>query len=145
MEFKPAYLVVEDNLIDQLVITQLLKKVLDITQIHITNNGKEGIHWLVKNQKNPPPLIILLDIQMPIMNGFDFLDEFHKLSDSFKKEIQIYILSSTLDSDEITKITTNQYVSGFLSKPLSIPALKNKIKEVTFYSKTRFTCENALS
>ena len=73
MQLKPVFLVIEDNLIDQLVITQLLKKVLEIEQIIIVNNGKEGIEWLTTKKKNQS-LIILLDIQMPIMNGFEFLD-----------------------------------------------------------------------
>lgn len=123
MEIKPIFLVIEDNLIDQLVIKQLLTKVLDIDQIIIANNGREGIQWLV-TKNNDRPLIILLDIQMPIMNGFEFLEEFHKLKKGIKKGIQIYILSSTLDPDEIAAITANKYVSAFLNKPFPIDEFK---------------------
>lgn len=126
MQFKPVILIIEDNLIDQLVIKQLLKKVLDIDQIAITNNGKEGIDWLKTNKINQS-IIILLDIQMPIMNGFEFLDEFHKLNKEIKKDIQIYMLSSTLDPEEIEFINNNPYVDGFLSKPFPIEEFKNKI------------------
>jgi CheY-like chemotaxis protein len=73
MEPNPIFLVIEDNLIDQLVISQLLKKVLHVDQIVIANNGREGIEWLTTKKKNQS-LIILLDIQMPIMNGFEFLN-----------------------------------------------------------------------
>lgn len=126
MDFKPLFLVIEDNLIDQLVMKQLLKKVLHIEQINIANNGKEGINWLKTNKKNNPSLIIFLDIQMPIMNGFEFLDEFKKLSDDIKKGIQIYVLSSTLDFDDIKQIRENKYVTQFLRKPLHIEELKNR-------------------
>ena len=126
MQLKPVFLVIEDNLIDQLVITQLLKKVLEIEQIIIVNNGKEGIEWLTTKKKNQS-LIILLDIQMPIMNGFEFLDAFHELSKEIKKETQIYVLSSTLDTEELEHINKNDYVTGFLNKPFPIEEFKRKL------------------
>lgn len=127
MEHKSAFLLIEDNLIDQLVIKQLLKKVLNIDLIYVANNGKEGIQWLLSNKKRLYPLIILLDIQMPVMNGFEFLDAFQKLKGGVKKNIQIFVLSSTLDSDEIERIRRSNYVSGFLNKPFPIEEFKRKI------------------
>ncbi|SNR52342.1 response regulator [Flavobacterium sp. ov086] len=127
MELKPLFLLIEDNLIDQLVTTQLLKKILSVDQVAIANNGKEGLQWLNANKRNKQSLIILLDIQMPIMNGFEFLEEFHRLSNEVKKGIQIYVLSSTLDSDEIRLIEENPYVTDFLNKPFPIEELKRKL------------------
>lgn len=127
MEFKSLFLLIDDNLIDQLVTKQLLKKILGIEQVVIANNGKEGLQWLINNKRNNQPLIILLDIQMPIMNGFEFLEEFHKLSKEAKQGIQIYVLSSTLDPDEIKLIEENPYVTDFLNKPFPIEELKNKL------------------
>lgn len=127
MTYNLEFLLIEDNLIDQLVIKQLLKKILNITEVNITNDGNEGILWLKNNLKRHQSLIILLDIQMPIMNGFDFLNEFHQLSENSKKDIQIYALSSTLDLDEIQKIKNNKYITDFLNKPLSIEEFKKKI------------------
>jgi len=126
MEFKPVFLLIEDNLIDQLVIKQLIRKSLDI-EVNITNNGREGLLWLHDHENLNQPVIILLDIQMPIMNGLDFLEEFDKLSEKFKKEIQIYVLSSTLDPDEIKRINENNYVTEFLNKPLQIEDFIKKI------------------
>jgi CheY-like chemotaxis protein len=127
MELNSLFLLIEDNLIDQLVTKQLLKKILSIEQVSIANNGKEGIQWLNNNKRINQPLIILLDIQMPIMNGFEFLNEFHKLSKEVKKGVLIYVLSSTLDSDEIKLIEENEYVTDFLNKPFPIEELKAKL------------------
>lgn len=52
---KPEFLLIEDNLIDQLVIKQLLKKVFNITELSITNDGNEGILWLNNNKKRIKP------------------------------------------------------------------------------------------
>lgn len=130
MEYKPYFLLIEDNLIDQLVIKQLLKKVLHTDQLAIANNGKEGIQWLRDNKNKYSSLIILLDIQMPIMNGFEFLIEFHKLPHLTKKETQIYVLSSTLHTEEIKIMQENNYVTDFLSKPFPIEEFAKK-----FYQK----------
>ncbi|MRX67137.1 Response regulator receiver domain-containing protein [Flavobacterium resistens] len=124
---KPAFLLIEDNLIDQLVIKQLLKKILSVDEIYIANNGQEGLYWLENNKGISKPLFIILDIQMPFMNGFDFLDAYDKLDEDIKKENQIYVLSSTLDSDEISLINENKYVTKMLNKPFPIEEFKKTL------------------
>ncbi len=118
METNYIFLLIEDNVIDQLVTKQLFKKVLDIDNINIVNNGKEGIQWLYNNRSHfNHPLIILLDIQMPEMNGIKFLSEYDTLPEELKRETQIFMLTSSLDTEEIKRIESNNYVTGFLSKP----------------------------
>ncbi|CAM3603214.1 response regulator [Flavobacterium chungbukense] len=124
MPSKTDFLLIEDNLIDQFVTKKLLKKGLNINPLFIANNGKEGIEWLLKNL-NHSSLIILLDIQMPIMNGFEFLDEFAKLAEKINGKVEIFVLSSTLDTDEIRKVKENKYVTDFWSKPFRLEILKN--------------------
>ncbi len=127
MPVKHEFLLIEDNLIDQLVIKQLLKKVLCIEDVYVTNNGKEGIDWLLANGKLHPSIIIILDVQMPVMNGFEFLNAYAKLDSELKKDNQIYVLSSTLDCDEIKEISNSIYVTDFLGKPFPIEEFRNKI------------------
>lgn len=120
---KPNYkfLIVDDNMIDQIIIKQLLKKALGVSEISIANNGKEGIEWLHNNRNSfKEPLIILLDIKMPEMDGFEFLLEYETLPEELKKEIQIFMLSSTLDPDDIERAKSNKYVKCLLSKPLPV-------------------------
>ena len=127
MGLKPLFLLIEDNLIDQLVTRKLLKKILDIDQVFVANNGLEGLQWIIKNKKISHSLIILLDIQMPIMNGFEFLDIFETLNEEIKNEIQIFVMSSTLDQEEIERIKNNIYVKDFLNKPFPIEELKKQL------------------
>lgn len=123
MPFRSQFIIIEDNLIDQFVTKKLLKKGLDVNPLYIANNGKEGLEWLLKHQNNQP-LIIILDIQMPIMNGFQFLDEFERLAEDVKDKIEIFVLSSTLDTDEIKKVKENKYVSAFWNKPFRLELLQ---------------------
>lgn len=124
MEPKPQFVLIEDNLIDQFVTKKLLKKGLDVNPLFIANNGKKGIDWLLKNSDHKS-LVIILDIQMPIMNGFEFLEEFSTLAEDLKNRIKIFVLSSTLDSDEIKKAKENKYVSDFWNKPFRLDLLKS--------------------
>lgn len=124
MPYSSQFIIIEDNLIDQFVTKKLLKKGLDINPLFIANNGKEGIGWLLKNQIHNS-LVILLDIQMPIMNGFEFLEEFGKLNEEVKEKIKIFVLSSTLDKDEIERVRKNKYVTDFWDKPFRLDTLKN--------------------
>ena len=129
MPYRSQFIIIEDNLIDQFVTKKLLKKGLDINPVCIANNGKEGMNWILKNPSQNP-LIILLDIQMPIMNGFEFLEEFDKLPEDVKDRTEIFVLSSTLDTDEIKKVRENKYVSDFWNKPFRLEILKNTFLEV---------------
>jgi CheY-like chemotaxis protein len=120
---KPNYkiLIIDDNTIDQIVTKQLLKKTFGITDVSTANNGKEGIQWLNKHKRYfEESLIILLDIKMPEMDGFEFLLEYETLPEELKKETQIFMLSSTLDPNDIRRAENNKYVKTLLSKPLPI-------------------------
>lgn len=126
MEFN--FLLIEDNVIDQLVTTQLLKKNFDLTEIIIANNGKEGMQWLHDHEIGlDDPLIILLDIRMPEMDGFEFLSEYEKLPDTFKRKTQIFMLSSTLDSEDIQRAENNTHVQRLLGKPFPVNEFKKLI------------------
>jgi hypothetical protein len=70
-------------------------------------------------QNLPVPDVILIDIRMPGMNGFDFLESIHQYSESSLKNTMVYILSSSLDSRDHKRAATFRMVKGFESKPLS--------------------------
>jgi CheY-like chemotaxis protein len=120
-----TFLLIDDNTIDQLVTCQLLKKSAGTHNINIAGNGREGLKWLNNNLNQlDKSLVILLDINMPEMNGFQFLNEYEFMPDNLKKETQIFMLSSTLNNEDIDKINSNNHVKSLLSKPLSIQKLE---------------------
>ena len=120
-------LLIEDNIIDQLVTTKLLKKTLGDLDISVVNNGREGIEWLHEHEKDYHSLIILLDIKMPVMDGFEFLSRYDSLSEDIKSATEIFMLSSTLDATDIKKANENNYVKKLFSKPLPVLQFKEMI------------------
>lgn len=73
------------------------------------------------------PEIILLDINMPIMDGFAFLDEFDKLKISKQNHVTIFMLSTSSHPDDIIKANNNKNVSGLIVKPLTASELISQL------------------
>lgn len=92
------------------------------------NSAHDALEFLQVSEKQiDENSIILLDLQMPGMNGFEFIDHFHQLPESLKKKIRIYMLSSTIDTRDIEKAKSSKYIIDLLSKPLDIQLLKDKL------------------
>jgi CheY-like chemotaxis protein len=116
-----VFLVIEDIAVDQYIARYTLTQTLGAPDntVNIAKNGKEGLEWLQHQwPQQGKQLVILLDIQMPVMNGFAFLEAYKTLPEDAKKDTQLFVLSSTLNHDEIKKAEGYQFVTRFLNKPL---------------------------
>jgi len=123
-----TFLIIEDNSIDQIITNKLLRNEIGTqTEIHTVNNGEEGLQW-IKKYNNTNTLIILLDIKMPIMNGFEFLSEYKKILENTLIKTKLYMLSSTLDKNEIDLIKNNPLVHNFFSKPFPVKDFLNQFE-----------------
>ncbi|GAB2974594.1 response regulator [Mucilaginibacter puniceus] len=109
-------LVIDDNYIDNLVTRRLLEMCNFAKNIILTESPTEAIEALRNGTVVPD--IIFLDIRMPIMDGFEFMQEFEKL-DISKKNIKIYLLSSSLDPADVQKSSDNGYITQLIHKPLT--------------------------
>ena len=111
-----------------------LKKMMQLANfcesLMIFRNGEEAMKNLTSiiELGNNIPDVILLDLNMPVMDGWQFLDEFVKI-DSHKL-ITIYIVSSSIDPADKDRVKNYLNVSNFIIKPISIENLKNISEEV---------------
>ena len=87
-------------------------------------NGSDALEDLIqrKNDTEELPGIILLDINMPIMDGWEFLTEFRKVNNNLK-QIPIYIISSSIANDDFEKSKTFPEIKDYLSKPVELETL----------------------
>ena len=112
-------------------ITQrIIEQTNHVKEIKVFNNGLDALNYLKNNLNNDYqlPEVIFLDLSMPIMDGWQFLDEFTSLSLKTDKteKILIYICSSSISPHDITKAKEISSVTDFIIKPVT----KDKLAEI---------------
>jgi len=97
--------------------------------VEVATNGKKAIEFLTRERTNNcTPDIIFLDINMPVMNGWEFLDAYEKLDAAQKSKIVLVMLTASINPDDMQKAEKRESVSGFRSKPLSVEMLNEIIQ-----------------
>ncbi|PTQ99624.1 CheY-like chemotaxis protein [Mucilaginibacter yixingensis] len=120
----PCYkicLLIDDNYIDNFVTRRILESGHFAEEIIVRQSPAEAIESLRKGDVRPD--VIFLDIRMPNMNGFEFLQEYDKLDDNVKSA-KIFMLSSSLDPNDYKRSTENKYITQFIHKPLTHKVLE---------------------
>lgn len=119
---------------DDEVFVYLTKKTIQQTNlinlINVFGNGLDAINFLKENIDNPDslPEIILLDLSMPIMDGWDFLEDYLLLMPTLSRKINIYIVSSSISPFDIVKAKSISAVSDYIIKPITREKLIEIIK-----------------
>ncbi|MCC8408764.1 response regulator [Mucilaginibacter sp. UR6-1] len=112
---------IDDNPMEHFIAVKLLKNVgLFGNSKHVTN-GYETLQYIKDNLQNQHELpdVILLDINMPDIDAWGFLDQYKALQQQITKPIDIYIITSSIDADDMLKAKSYPLVKSYLVKPLS--------------------------
>ncbi len=110
---------------DDEIYTFTIKRLIDKSQIASKTlyfeNGQLAIDFFKEflHQAADLPDLILLDINMPVLDGWQFMDEFIKLSPHINKRITVYMVSSSVDQADIDKAKSYNQISDFIVKPVS--------------------------
>ena len=117
--------VVQDDLFYQAILKQLLKSSDLFFDVLAFDNGLSAIEHLKQNNTaNQLPDIILLDLGMPIMDGWAFLDAYQQLSPILSKYSQIFIHSASVYQSDLRKAKQHSCVTGVVPAPFKIKELK---------------------
>ncbi len=99
-------------------------------QIVAVQSGKEALDYLVsiKDGAHPQPDLIFLDINMPAMNGWEFIEAYKKLEENQKGKIVVIMLTTSLNPDDELKAKGLDNVHDFKNKPLSVETIEEVVK-----------------
>lgn len=120
-KFNKVLLVDDDDISNYL--TEVLIQKLDFSgDIEVYKNGEEALNYIREcfhNQsENVCPELVILDINMPVMDGFEFLEEFEKLQKNNNRDIPVVMLTTSNYNNDIQKAKKYK-VAGFVNKPLT--------------------------
>ena len=113
---------IDDDKIYQFTAKMILEATGLTSNIKTFFNGKEAIDFLTHPDNQHPdilPDVIFLDINMPIMNGWDFLKAFELVHETLPKKIVIYVVSSSVDESDIQKSRGFEIVTDYVIKPIN--------------------------
>lgn len=120
-------LIIDDDEINNFVCSKVIKKNKFAEEVKTLLSGREGLTYMneiLEKADGILPDLILLDINMPLMNGWDFLEEYQKLQPNFDKNPVLLMLSSSVYEEDIEKANQHPDVKDYITKPLNDKVLE---------------------
>jgi two-component SAPR family response regulator len=128
---KPTFIVVDDDSLHNMLCSLLIKKSFVKADVDTFTNPETALGYMLNaySETDAPDTIVFLDINMPILSGWEFLDAFDKFDDQLKKKFRIHMLSSSIDPYDRRRSKGNKNVLSYIEKPLTTAKLESVIIE----------------
>jgi CheY-like chemotaxis protein len=113
-------LLIDDNEIDNFINERMISSSRFSDEVVVRNSADSALDYLRGLNENAPiPDVIFLDLNMPVKDGFAFLQEYEALPEFIRNHSRIVVLSSSISPEDINKAATNPHVFKYVNKPLS--------------------------
>ena len=126
-------MLIDDSSIDNFVNQRMIERYEFSKDVMVFTRAEKALRWLQEMDKQDPvlsqaelPGVIFLDLNMPVMNGHQFLNEFNKLSENLKSSCKVVVLSSTINPADVSLAMKNYKLFAFFSKPM----MKNNLDKL---------------
>lgn len=127
---------IEDDQVDQMVVKRFLNKMSVVSTIHHASNGAEALDLLRgengKTKLDPMPDVVLADINMPQINGIEFLTEIR--NDQALRHLMVYMITTSSDTDDIRNAYDHN-VAGYIIKPVDLNDFEKLFKTLEDFFK----------
>ncbi|RYD54719.1 MAG: response regulator [Sphingobacteriales bacterium] len=122
---KTNFIVIDDSKLDCFIAEKIIQTSGKSETIKTFLQASEALDYIKDKSASPDDhTILFVDIQMPVMNGFEFVEAFDSLPADRKSAYTIYMLSSSINENDIAKVRSLAAVKQFINKPLTVDAVK---------------------
>ncbi len=125
-------LLVDDDENDNFFHKRALEKIRIAKKVEVVNTGEQALTYLENSSQTSDhehPNIIFLDINMPVMNGWEFLDEYERLPETTRANTLVIMLTTSLNPADKKRADQNPLVNGFINKPLEEKHIQRIVAE----------------
>ena len=131
----PDFIVIDDDPLNNELCTQIIQLTFSKAVVNTFTDPQEGLDYIQATyaDKKAGKAILFLDINMPVLNGWDVLCKFHNFPDVITERVKIFILSSSINILDKEKALGDSLVADYISKPL----VDVKLQDI-FLNKARF-------
>lgn len=132
MNTKPNILLIDDDELYLYLMTKTIKQLSNELIISTFTDGEMAVEYIVKctEEKVELPEVIFLDINMPFLDGWGFLNEFKKLKPKIMNNINIYMVSSSMRDSDIKRASNFEELTGYVVKPVNKVELAEIFKKI---------------
>lgn len=120
MDTGTTYIIVDDDPLSNTICTLMLQRTLHEVGITTFTLPWDGLVFIQNNMnRSATRAVLFLDINMPVLTGWDFLGHYEKFNEEIRKQISIYLLSTSINVRDRDKAKKHQCIKGFVCKPLT--------------------------
>jgi CheY-like chemotaxis protein len=116
---KLHFIVIDDSKLDCFIAEKIIQNTGRNESVHTFQQVSDALDYIKGLTAHNGKTVVFVDIQMPVMNGFDFVELFEQLPAEAKSHYVIYMLSSSINENDIAKVRGYPSVKQFLNKPLT--------------------------
>ncbi len=140
MEIPKRIIVIDDDSINNMFCKYIINEALDDkVEIMMFTRPQKAIDYINSEyQKDPVPTLMFLDINMPVLSGWDVLDALVKSDVIINQYFKIYMLSSSVDPKDKEKANNSNLVKGFIEKPLDVNIIRKICGMIYFFRDPKF-------
>lgn len=124
MKTKDIFIAIDDDPINNLLSKVIIKKALPDATVYEFTEAKVALEFIDNEARDYDGIILFLDINMPIIDGWGFLERFERLSTDIAGKVRIYMLSSSLDENDVIRARSYASVEDYIPKPLTIEGVE---------------------